>query len=123
MNQDEMKKRAAARPKSNDEIKCEGIRDQLLKLIDRNPMEAKTLYAEIIHPWLVAALNTCKMQDDMLIAAEEEDAVMLACNAAMIVKMKEKGVDLPNLDAIGKDAREKLQAKYKEISLREKLSI
>lgn len=123
MNHDEMKQRAAARPKSNDEIKCEGIRDQLLKLIDRNPMEAKTLYSEVIHPWLVAALNTCKMQDDMLIAAEEEDAVMLACNAAMIVRMKEKGVDLPNLDAISKDAREKLQEKYREISLREKLSI
>lgn len=118
-----MKEDKKVRVKSNEEIKCEGIRDQLLKLIERNPTEAKTLYAEIIHPWLVGALNTVRMQDDLLIAAEEEDAVMLACNGALIVKLKEKGIDLPNLDAIGRDARARVQEKYKEAFLREKLSI
>jgi len=109
--------------KTQDELRLEGIRDQLLKLIDRDPAEAKKLYAMVIHPQLVAAFNTVSHQDDLLLGAEEEDAVMLACNAALIVRCKEKGVELPNLDAISKDAREKIHEKYREAKLREKLSI
>lgn len=109
--------------KSQDELRLEGIRDQLLKLIDRDPIEAKKLYSMVIHQQLVAAFNTVSHQDELLLGAEEEDAVMLACNAALIVKCKENGIDLPNLDLIAKDARAKIHEKYKEARLREKLSI
>jgi hypothetical protein len=106
-----------------DEKRLEEIRSNLTKLIDRQPEEAKNLYNLVIHPLLVNAVQVVAHQDDLLLGAEEEDAVMLACNAALIVRCKEKGVDIPNLDLIAKDARERIQAKYKEAKLREKFSI
>lgn len=76
------------------------------KALNHDTRQARRIYDDHIHPYMLAQLKTMRIMDDQLMGAAEQNRLLLKSNVLLIDAIKQNGVPMPNLDAL---ARERVQ--------------
>ena len=109
----DLKQHGLLNPTDSEAIFVNNFSVNFLKLVDKDPMEAKKIYTKIVRPYMEAQLATVRIMEDQIQGTIEQNALLLKSNAVLIDQLKKHGVPMPNFDQVERDVRRQLQEEGK----------
>lgn len=105
----DLKDHGLVNPTDSEVIFINNFSVNFIKLVDKDPMEAKKIYTKIVRPYMEAQLATIRIVEDQIQGTIEQNALLLKSNAVLIDQLKQHGVPMPNFAQVERDVRKQLQ--------------